>query len=293
MIPVVVITPVKNEAKYIEQTIASVLAQTCLPSQWIIVDDGSTDNTASIVSKYVGSYPWMTLLRINNSHEERKGGSKVVRAFNYGYTHESRKDFEYIVKLDGDLILPVNYFETILKEFSDHEELGMCGGYIINRFSEKDERVEASEEYHVRGALKMLRKACWEEIGGFKEVWNWDGLDVMEARFRGWDTRSINIPVIHLRPTSSAYNSLEHAYTSGYEAYKMGADFFLTLIRMVFKMKNKPFFKAGVLYYKGYIKAKKNKEKLVIPKQLAEFINREHYKRLNIFKKKKFISNGI
>ena len=44
-LPYVLITPARNEADFIEKTIQSVIAQTVLPLRWVIVSDGSTDDT--------------------------------------------------------------------------------------------------------------------------------------------------------------------------------------------------------------------------------------------------------
>lgn len=281
----VIITPVKNEELHIKETLNSVVNQSVLPNKWIIVDDGSTDSTAKIVSEYCKDYNWIELIQINNKSEVRMGGSKVVKAFYYGFRHINMADFEYVVKLDGDLILPKDYFEKILLEFNSDQKLGICGGYIINKYSDGDLQKEKSDKIYVRGALKMLRKQCWNEIGGFKKIWNWDGFDIMEARFKGWDTKSIDLPVIHLRPTTSAYNLIDHSYKSGYQSYKMGADWFLTFIRSLFKIRSKPFLKVGIAYLRGYNDARKKRESLIISKALAEFINRTHYKRFNIFNK--------
>ena len=60
----VLITPARNEAAFIEKTIESVIHQTVLPAKWVIVDDGSTDNTAAIVSRYLERYPWIELVQM-------------------------------------------------------------------------------------------------------------------------------------------------------------------------------------------------------------------------------------
>lgn len=140
------------------------------------------------------------------------GGSKVVKAFYCGLRTINVMDFEYIVKLDGDLILPPNYFDKIINEFKNNPQLGILGGVIFNKLSNNEIKKEKTSSFHVRGALKMIRKKCWDEIGGLKRYWNWDGLDIMEAQFNGWETKSVDVPVVHLRPTSSAYNPLIHSF---------------------------------------------------------------------------------
>jgi glycosyltransferase involved in cell wall biosynthesis len=285
----VIITPVNNEALYINNTLNSVVRQSQLPKKWIIVDDGSNDETASIAESYANKYSWIRLLKINTQFEPRMGGSKVVRAFNYGYSLIDKDEFDFIVKLDGDISLPFNYFERVLHEFETSPDLGICGGFIINKYSETDLRIEKTNSYLVRGALKTVRRTCWEQIGGFKEVWNWDGLDIMEARFNKWETRSIDLPVIHHRPTTNGYDALQHAFKCGYESYKVGADLFLTVLRCIIRLNWKPYVRISFSFYKGYRLAKKHKEVLIVPQELARFINNFHYNRINIFRKHKFL----
>jgi len=55
-IPYVLITPARNEEAFIEKTLQSVIKQTILPAKWVIVNDGSTDATSSIVRPYLGLY---------------------------------------------------------------------------------------------------------------------------------------------------------------------------------------------------------------------------------------------
>lgn len=280
-----IITPVKNEAKFISKTIESVIKQKTLPKIWVIVDDGSSDNTLEIITSYSIIYDWIKVISIDNKNEKKSGGSKVVKAFYTGLQSVNENDYGYIVKLDGDLILPIDYFSKMLNEFNHDEKLGICGGMIYNKFSETDLRQERVSKYQVRGALKMVRLECWKDINGFKEIWNWDGLDTMEAQFNGWKTKTINLPVIHLRPTSSSYDPLQHSFKSGYEAYKMGADYTLTVIRALSKPKNKLFIKIVKAYIKGYRMAKEKNEPIIITSSLVKFINKKNYSRLIPFKK--------
>ena len=64
----VIITPIRDEEKFIEATIASVQAQTLLPAEWVIVDDGSTDRTGEIIDRYASQFPW---IRVVHREEQR------------------------------------------------------------------------------------------------------------------------------------------------------------------------------------------------------------------------------
>ena len=94
------------------------------------------------------------------------GGSKVVRAFNYGYQRLSTNDWEYIAKIDGDILLPKNYFEVVFTEFRNNPKLGICGGRIVNKYSDNRYLPEESDPEFVRGALKTLKRNCWFDIAG-------------------------------------------------------------------------------------------------------------------------------
>jgi len=275
----IVITPVKNEAEHIRYTLDSVTGQTCLPSRWIIVDDGSTDNTAEIVTEYTHRYPWISLVRKHNTEEARSGGVKVVRAFNTGCAEANLQEYDFIVKLDGDLELPADYFETVIHTFEQDEKTGICGGRILNKYG-NEFILEKSNDYHVRGAFKSVRTACFMQIGGFPETWNWDGLDEMKAMFYGWKTHVFEKDVKHYRPTSQAYNPYKHAYKSGKEYYCMRTDFILTFIRFLLRIPRKPYFAGACCFLYGYIAAFFTREPFTIDRPLGKFINRFHYKRI-------------
>ncbi len=119
----IIITPVKNEEKYIRYTLDSVTTQTILPEEWIVVDDGSSDNTSLIVEEYISKFNWISLIRLNTKEEQRMGGNKVVRAFNAGYKFIKNKDWDFVVKLDGDLSLPDDYFEKIFSAFAGRRKI--------------------------------------------------------------------------------------------------------------------------------------------------------------------------
>ena len=274
-----VVSPVKNEAKFIQHTLDSVTSQTVKPHEWVIVDDGSTDNTLEILREYAAKYDWIKILENNTHSEARAGGSKVVRAFNKGYKLITDHSYDVIVKLDGDLELPSNYFETVIQTFSENPTVGICGGYIMNK-TDTGLVKEIDIDYHVRGAFKSVRKTCFDEIGGFKEMWNWDGLDQMAAMMKGWETRVFELPVIHYRPTSSAYNPYKFYFKSGRFAYRLRTNFFLHLLRTGARIKRKPYLISAITYFLGYFYAVINSEEFMIDKDLGDFTNEYHTNRI-------------
>jgi len=275
----IVITPAKNEEKMIEHTLKSVCHQTLKPLRWIIVDDGSNDDTASIVDKYREKYPWITLIKNDTYDEERSGGPKVVRAFYRGYDTIADDDYDFIVKMDADLTLPDNYFETVSRCFNNNSKVGICGGYCVN---EKDGKLvkEKTAEFHVRGAFKAYRKECFADIGGIKQVWDWDGLDQMMAMYSGWEVEVLPLAVVHHRETSGEYNLIRHSFRSGKEYYKMGYGFLLAVLKSVSIMPKKPFLLRGAVFFIGFTSAFLNNSTKIVDNDLAGFIRKFQYDRI-------------
>lgn len=277
----VIITPAKDEANHIEEVLKSVCAQTIKPHKWVIVNDGSKDNTKELIESYARKYDWIQVLNVKNSEEVRAGGQKVVRAFYKGFEQIKNHDYEFVVKLDADLILPNNYFEEISCAFKNNEKIGLCGGFCLNKL--KGQLIkEKSAPYHVRGAFKAYRRQCFEEIGGIKEVWNWDGIDEMTAMYLGWETATLDLPVIHLRPTSQAYNAINHAFESGKENYRMRSDLLLILIRFVTYLGKKPLIISAFSFVFGYLVARLTRERRYIDVGLGRFMNRFHLNRVTV-----------
>ena len=71
----VVVSPVRNESKYLETTIQSMVKQTIRPIQWVIVNDGSSDNTGEIIEACVIIILCMVLiiLGIIRWYKKKKG----------------------------------------------------------------------------------------------------------------------------------------------------------------------------------------------------------------------------
>lgn len=199
----VVITPVRDEEVFIAATIESMIRQTVLPQEWIIVDDGSKDNTGKIIDEYANRYSW-----IKTVHREdrgfRKSGGGVVDAFNDGYRVLTCSDWDFISKFDGDLTFTPDYFEKCFAEFAGDPKLGVGGG-VICYLTNGVEKVEQAPAFHVRGATKIYRKACWEGIGGYWPAPGWDTIDEVKANSMGWSSRSFaDLHLVHHRHTGAA-----------------------------------------------------------------------------------------
>jgi poly-beta-1,6-N-acetyl-D-glucosamine synthase len=220
------ITPCRDEARYARQTIESVARQTLPPTLWVIVDDGSTDDTAAIVEEYAARLPYLRLIRRPDRGHRRVGGG-VIEAFNIGYASINRSDYEYICKLDLDLILPTGYFEGLVRRMEAEPRLGTTSGkpwFVHPRTGGLVPEV-CGDEMSV-GMTKFYRLSCFEEIGGFVEQVMWDGIDCHRARMRGWLAESVNdeaLRFVHLRPQGASQNGIwSGRLRAGFGQYFMG-----------------------------------------------------------------------
>lgn len=275
----VIVTAVRDEEKHVERTIQSVLQQTTLPSEWILVDDGSTDRTSIIIDQYRGTVPWIKVRhRINRGF--RMSGAGVVDAFNDGYQELSCKDWDFLVKLDGDLSFSADYFEKCFEHFDVNPKLGIGGGEIYHLFN-GEERLEANPRFHVRGATKIYRKACWNEIGGLCAVPGWDGIDELKANMIGWSTRSFpDLHLVHHRLTGTGDTDWREGVKNGRGCYASGYHPLYLVLRSVYSMFRRPYITGGVGMLYGFLSGYFKHAPRVDDPQLIRYVRRHQMARL-------------
>jgi len=248
----VVITPSRDEAEFIEMTIKSVIAQTILPVEWIIVNDGSTDGTGDIVDKYVDQYPWIHAVHRKNRGFRSAGGG-VIEAFYAGYNALKSNDWDFIVKLDGDLSFDSGYFEKCLEYFHELSKIGIGGGLIYNLVN-LALKTEPHPHFHVRGATKIYRKDCWDAIGGLLQTPGWDTLDEVKANMLGWKTQTFpDLKVVHYRYTGTADGQWKTYVKYGKANYISGYHPLFMVVKCLRRALSKPILLGtlGLLY--GFI----------------------------------------
>jgi poly-beta-1,6-N-acetyl-D-glucosamine synthase len=202
---IALITPLRDEEGYIEAMIESIIAQSVRPTKWLIVDDGSTDKTPVIVRRYCERFDFIELLQLPPRTERRPGGEGAIAA---ALNSLDLSQFDFLARFDADLLFENDYFERILAKFVENPQLGIAGGGLyINRNGRLIP--EQAPEYHVRGALKMYRRECFNELGGLATYIGWDTIDEVSAWSRGWKTSSfMDIRVIHRRPTGEGMQAV-------------------------------------------------------------------------------------
>jgi hypothetical protein len=254
----VLISPCRNEAAYIRKTLDSVVAQTVPPALWIIVDDGSTDDTPAILAEYADRHPWIKVVpRTDRGH--RAVGPGVIDAFYSGLSTIDLDDYEFVCKLDVDLDLPATYFETLIARMRADPRLGSCSGKPYFRTDAGQWVSEKCGDEMSVGMTKFYRVSCFKAIGGFVREVMWDGIDCHKSRQLGWIARSWDDPELrfeHLRPMgSSQQNILTGRKRHGYGQYYMGSDPLYFIATALYRMTQRPFAVGGAAMLYGYFNA--------------------------------------
>ncbi len=250
----VVVSPVRDEAVFLQQTIDSMVAQTVLPAKWIIIDDGSSDKTPEIASNAAAKYPWIELChRVDRG--VRKVGGGVVEAFNEGLSRVNLADYDYVCKLDGDLSFGSTYFERLFDYFEDDPKLGTASGKSWIEVGDRLIPERTSDEFS-QGQTKLYRVSCFTQIGGFVSEVMWDGIDCHRCRMHGWKAKSFRdepLRFIHLRPMGSSFQNIFHGRLRwGRGQYFMGTHPLYAMAIMVYRMFERPFVIGGVCIFLGY-----------------------------------------
>jgi glycosyltransferase involved in cell wall biosynthesis len=248
----VVISPVRDEEAYLRFTIESMLAQTIRPVEWIIVNDGSTDGTAAIIDEYASQHSWIRPVHRGN-RGFRKAGGGVVEAFNEGYRDLKTDDWQFIVKMDGDLTFEPDYFEKCFDNFQRDSRLGIGGG-VICYIENGAKRFEFCPEFHVRGATKIYSRDCWEAIGGFWPAPGWDTMDEVKANMLGWGTRSFpDLHLLHHRYTGTADGIWAGMVKNGRANYVCGYHPLFMLAKCCLRLPKRPYVIGSVALLYGFL----------------------------------------
>ena len=280
----VLITPARNEARFIETTLKSMVAQTAKPLKWVIVSDGSTDGTDDIVRRYAEAHPWIELIRMPERKERHFAGK--VLAFNAGYAIVKNLDYDVIASLDADISFDAEYFSFLLEKLSLDPTLGLVGTPFQEVTGQAYDYRFVSIE-HVSGACQVFSRSCFEAIGGYVPVkgGSIDHIAVITARMKGWKTHTFTEKVcLHHREMGTAQRSvLMSKFKLGVKDYAVGNHPAWELFRTVYQMKMPPLFLGGLAIGTGYAWSALRLVERPVSRELIEFHRREQMQRLKKF----------
>jgi glycosyltransferase involved in cell wall biosynthesis len=273
-----IIIPAHNEEAYIGKTLTSLINQSNLPAQIVVVDDQSSDKTLEIATSFAEKHDFISVISTKSSSEHLPG-SKVINAFYKGLENLD-ENYDLICKFDADLIFPENYLEKIISHFKADPKVGMAGGFCTVRDKGTWKLENLTSRDHIRGALKTYRKECFLEIGKLKPAMGWDTVDELLAQFHGWKiTTDESLLVKHLKHTGGNYNKAAK-YKQGAAFYRLKYGFAITTIasaKLAYKKGDFSLFKD---YMTGFFKAKKEKQPFLVNTEEGRFIRSLRWKKM-------------
>jgi len=284
----VLISPCRNEAGYMRQTLESVLAQSIRPAKWIIVDDGSSDQTPIILAEYSRRHDWIQIVT-RGDRGRRVVGPGVIEAFYAGYETVNPDDYDYLCKLDLDLRLPPRYFEILMERMAENPRIATCSGKAYIDLGGRLVSERHGDETSI-GASKFYRVSCFKEIGGFVREVMWDGIDCHRCRMKGWIACSWDQPelrFIHLRPEGS---SQENVYAGrmrhGYGQYFMGTGFLYMAASAIYRFNEKPYVLGSLAMLWGWLRSAIQGRPRYEDAEVRQFIHRYQMRALVVGKKR-------
>ena len=284
----VLISPCRDEAKYMRDTLDSVIAQSIRPAKWIIVDDGSTDNTPQILAEYRAKHDWIEVVT-RSDRGRRSVGPGVVDAFYAGYETINPDDYDYLCKLDLDLRLPPRYFEILIAKMTTNPSIATCSGKAYVK-EEGGLVNEGHGDDMSLGMTKFYRVSSFKAIGGFVREVMWDGIDCHRCRMNGWIACSWDEPelrFVHLRPMGSSQQSI---YTGrlrhGFGQYFMGTGFLFMAASAISRINHKPYVLGSLAMLWGWVKSALVREPRYNDPEFRKFLRRYQWRVLLVGKKR-------
>jgi len=279
-----IVIPAYNEEAFLPQTLRSLAEQTYLPKKVVVVNDASTDGTLELANSFSKKHTWLKVVS-TTSASGHQPGAKIIRAFNEGVA-QLDDDFDILMKLDADILLPKNYLETIVSLFDSNPKIGMAAGFACVEKEGNWVVENLTDTDHIRGALKAYRKECFSAIGGLREAMGWDTLDEVLARYFGWEIRTdVNLLAKHLKPTGERYHA-KSGSLQGKVFYSLRYGLFLTkiaVLKLAWRKKSTAYFFNAI---QGYFGAWMTNQPKLLTREQGKFLRNYRWRKIaqKIFK---------
>lgn len=284
----VLISPCRNEADFMRQTLDTVTVQSIRPAKWIIVDDGSTDETPQILAEYAKQHEWIEIVT-RADRGRRAVGPGVIEAFYSGYEKIDPDQYDYLCKLDLDLRLPPRYFEGLIERMESNPLIATCSGkaYIEKNGTLVNER--HGDETSI-GASKFYRMSHFRKLGGFVREVMWDGIDCHRCRMNGliacsWDDPELRF--VHLRPMGSSQKSIfTGRMRHGYGQYFMGTGLVFMLASAAYRIPEKPYVLGGLAILWGWLRSALQRKPRYDDPEFRKFLRSYQWRSLLVGKRR-------
>ena len=263
----------KDEDAFIGETIASVVGQSLLPLQWVVVSDGSTDRTEEIVRAAAAQHPWIRLVCLSPRAE--RSFAAVVHATEAGVRALTVTEYQYIGLLDSDVRFGPDYFENVIERFEAYPRLGLGGGMVVDVGHPKNHPPRNRQD--VPGAAQFFRRQCFEKLAGLFAIpeGGWDALTCVRARMLGYETRLFTDLVMdHLKPRNIAEGGVlgRQAWRMGVRYYAVGYHPVFEVFKCMDRLTEHPPIVSAFAWLAGYVGAGMERRRRLVPDDIKQFI---------------------
>jgi poly-beta-1,6-N-acetyl-D-glucosamine synthase len=276
----VLLTPAKNEESTMGITIDSVIKQSLLPTEWIIISDGSTDRTDSLVQDAARTNPWIRLIQL--PLRPTRSFSAVVHATETGVNALKSTEYKYLGLLDADVRFAENYFERLIERFEQNPLLGLAGGMVVDVGTSANKRPKNLRD--VPGAVQFFRRNCFESLGRLLAIpeGGWDALTCAKARMNGFETSLLpELLVDHLKPRNvSEGGIIRRKYQLGIRDYALAYHPGFEFVKCIGRINEPPFLVGAAAWFAGYFMSAIGRRPRLVPPDLVQFVRREQVQRL-------------
>jgi len=278
----VLLTAAKNEEACIGEVIELVVRQTVVPQAWFIIDDGSTDRTAEIVTSFAAKHPFIHLYSAE-SRGGRNFGSQY-KAILAAYEMARPLEFEFVAIQDADQSPErADYYELVLEEFRRDEKLGMVSGTVYERPRGIWE-LRPDNAPDSLAASVVIRRTCFDAIGGYTPLYygGSDYLLQLDAMMAGWEIKTRpDLPILHYRPGSSAGGIWRGRFREGLEDASMGSHPLFEFFRCCRRITKSPFFFGSAVRFGGYVWWTVTRRKPLLPADKVAFLRKSQVDKIH------------
>jgi glycosyltransferase involved in cell wall biosynthesis len=266
------VSPVRNEAENLRRLAACVREQTVTPAAWVVVDNGSTDDTLAAARELAKQAPWVRVIEVPGEASPQPG-APIVRAFNAGLAALGT-EADVVVKLDADVSFAPDYFERHLEAFTADRRLGIAGGACLEARPDGEWREAHVTSDHVRGASRAYRWACLQEVLPLEERLGWDGIDEIKARVYGWRTAILpGVTFRHHRKVGARDGGRRARWwAQGQGSHFMGYRFSYIALRSLRHLPRDP---AAIAMLEGYVEAARRRAPRCAEKDIVAALREE------------------
>jgi poly-beta-1,6-N-acetyl-D-glucosamine synthase len=266
-----VVTPARNEADNLRRLAGCLDAQTVPPASWLIVDNGSTDDTLDVACELAAERPWARAVFAEGEALPTRGGP-VAQAFSAGVDRLELEP-DIVVKVDADVSFADDYFERLLERFDADASLGIAGGTCYE-LEEGEWKPRFATGNRVRGAQRAYRWRCYQDVIPLENRPGWDGIDEMRAAARGWRSTSYSdLVFFHHRVLGRRDQSRwRRLFEVGRAAHYTGYRPTYLLLRSLFKARHEL---AALALVGGYVTAAIRREPRCEDDAAREYLRRQ------------------